>query len=327
VAIDSTPAAPDPPPFPPDAWALLRRADRMACAIANVTGDGASEVRRRLWREFLLRGGSVRAAAREHGVTRYEFNDAMARLYARSDAFLYELAVWNLNFLKRGMRSFCTRWITRSMGPGQRVLTWGDGLGFDALALAEAGHAVTCFEPPGHTSTFATRMHAAARSGARMVTDEADLEAGGFDAVLCLDVLEHVPDVEAALGRLRACLRPGGTLVVHAPFYFVHRVAVTHLRANRRYSGSLALFRRAGFLLRDAQPTWAPLVLSRDDGEPARRPLLAWPRLALALPLGLVATLGRVTVLPFEAVNLVCRLAQPWFPDDMYFRAAPAPPA
>jgi SAM-dependent methyltransferase len=327
VALDPTPAAPDVQPFPTDAWALLRRADRMAGAIASVTGDAVPDVRRRLWREFLLRGGTVRRAAREHGVTRYVFDEAMARLYAGSDAFLYELAVWNLNLLKRGMRSFCTRWITRMMGPGQRVLTWGDGLGFDALALAQAGHQVTSFEPPGHPSTFATRMHAAARSGVRLVTDAADLEAGGFDAVVCLDVLEHVPDVDEALRELRARLRPGGTLIVHAPFYFIHRVSVTHLKANRRHSGSLALFRRAGFRLRDAQPTWAPLVLSRDDGEPARRPLLAWPRLAVALPLGLVAALGRVTALPFEAVNLTCRLAQPWFPDDMFRRAAPAPPS
>jgi hypothetical protein len=40
-----------------------------------------------------------------------------------------------------------------------------------------------------------------------------------------------------------------------------------------------------------------------------------------------VAALGRVTALPFEAVNLTCRLAQPWFPDDMFRRPAPVPPS
>ena len=42
-------------------------------------------------------------------------------------------------------------------------------------------------------------------------------DAGGFDIIVCLEVLEHVPPVEAVLQHLDALLRPGGLLVVSVP--------------------------------------------------------------------------------------------------------------
>ncbi len=41
-----------------------------------------------------------------------------------------------------------------------------------------------------------------------------------FDTVLCVSVLEHIPDVFAAAASIQALLRPGGTLFVSVPFVF-----------------------------------------------------------------------------------------------------------
>ena len=45
-----------------------------------------------------------------------------------------------------------------------------------------------------------------------------------FDAIMCIEVLEHVPDPVAALRELSRLLKPGGTIILTAPF-----CALTHL--------------------------------------------------------------------------------------------------
>lgn len=49
-----------------------------------------------------------------------------------------------------------------------------------------------------------------------------------FDAVMCIEVLEHVPDPVAALAELDRVLRPGGMLVVTAPFCSLTHFAPFH---------------------------------------------------------------------------------------------------
>lgn len=59
---------------------------------------------------------------------------------------------------------------------------------------------------------------------------------GSLDAVLSLDVLEHVPDCKAAFSEFSRVLRPGGFLV--ATFPFIDRAA-TVVRACMRPDGSI----------------------------------------------------------------------------------------
>ena len=44
-------------------------------------------------------------------------------------------------------------------------------------------------------------------------------DAGAFDGVVSLDVLEHVPDYRAALAEFARVLKPGGVLVLTVPFH------------------------------------------------------------------------------------------------------------
>ena len=41
-----------------------------------------------------------------------------------------------------------------------------------------------------------------------------------FDAILCISVLEHLPEPRKAIERLHAAVRPGGTVVMGVPFAY-----------------------------------------------------------------------------------------------------------
>jgi len=51
---------------------------------------------------------------------------------------------------------------------------------------------------------------------------------GAFDAVMCTEVLEHVPDPVAALRELSRLIRPAGHLIVTAPFCSLSHQAPYH---------------------------------------------------------------------------------------------------
>lgn len=58
-----------------------------------------------------------------------------------------------------------------------------------------------------------------------------------FDAVLCTEVLEHVPDAVAALKELTRLIKPGGKLILTAPFSSMTHFAPYHFSTgfNRFY--------------------------------------------------------------------------------------------
>lgn len=55
---------------------------------------------------------------------------------------------------------------------------------------------------------------------------------GSFDAVLCTEVLEHLPDPLAALREFGRLLRPGGWLVLTAPFCSLTHMAPFHFASG-----------------------------------------------------------------------------------------------
>ena len=102
--------------------------------------------------------------------------------------------------------------------PECRVLDVGCGGGLLAEALARAGARVTGIDlAPGMIEV--ARLHAAEGGLSidyRIASAEetARTEAQAFDAVTCMEMLEHVPDPAAAVASLAALLRPGGALFV-----------------------------------------------------------------------------------------------------------------
>lgn len=109
---------------------------------------------------------------------------------------------------------------------GVRVLDVGCGDGGGSVALAEAGARVEGFDlEPRRVTAGAERARSRGldlKLGVADVTDPKTLGDfdGPYDLILFRDVLEHIPDVDAALTQCRQRLASGGAIVLIYPPYW-----------------------------------------------------------------------------------------------------------
>ncbi|HEX2086006.1 MAG TPA: methyltransferase domain-containing protein [Solirubrobacteraceae bacterium] len=103
--------------------------------------------------------------------------------------------------------------------PGERILDVGCGPGFYVAELLEAAGpdgAALGVDPSGAMLALAARRCEGLPNVELREGDATALpvEDASFDAALCVQVLEYVPDVAAALAELHRALRPGGRVVI-----------------------------------------------------------------------------------------------------------------
>jgi SAM-dependent methyltransferase len=302
-------AAPSRPSSP------LKSPRDMAEIIAMATGRSVDESLATLREEYETPGCIVAREFARRDLQPYVFTAGLERFYTESDAFIFESALWNRNRIKSRMR----RWIGRYLDQLQRahdnqplrVLCIGDGLGFDSAHFASGGHAVTYHEVPGPQQDVARAVFTQAGCDVTILDRSTDIPLESFDVVVCLDVLEHVPDPVAFVHMLRNYLTPAGVLITHAPFYMIHPAYPTHLRSNRVHSGSLHLYTRNDFRLITGKAFWNPLVFQRTDA-PDPLPTSKATQVLLRLT-GLYLALGRWSVLPLLPVHAYRKFHNRWF--------------
>jgi 2-polyprenyl-6-hydroxyphenyl methylase/3-demethylubiquinone-9 3-methyltransferase len=100
------------------------------------------------------------------------------------------------------------------------LLDLGAGGGVLAEALAGRGHSVTALDP-SLPSVQAGRAHGgAAGSGVRYLGgrgEQLPFPDRSFDAVVCMEVLEHVDEPAAVVAEVARVLRPGGVFIFSGP--------------------------------------------------------------------------------------------------------------
>lgn len=131
---------------------------------------------------------------------------------------LHQLGPARLTFIRNEILSAFRR-ATDGMHPldGLRLVDIGCGGGLMCEPLARLGANVTGLDP-ATDSIEAARRHAAKQdlSIDYQAKRAEDLVAQGktFDIVLCLEVIEHVPDVAAFITAIAPLARPGGLIIL-----------------------------------------------------------------------------------------------------------------
>ena len=109
------------------------------------------------------------------------------------------------------------KWFDRQIDwQGKAVLDLGCAGGFMAEAIATRGATVTGIDPAAE-AIAAARAHAAL-TGLPIrydvgVGEALPYDSASFDAVVCVDVLEHVSDLNKVMSEIARTLRPGGMLL------------------------------------------------------------------------------------------------------------------
>lgn len=132
-----------------------------------------------------------------------------------------------------------------------------------------------------------------------------------FDAIMCTEVLEHLPDPVAAFREFRRLLKPGGLLILTAPF-----CSLTHYSPYHFFSGFNRYFfahwlDRSGFTVVEMQPNgnyfeYLGQELLRVDSIAHRytkKPLLKKERSAIRT---LLSTLDKMSRADTQSHELLC---------------------
>lgn len=129
-------------------------------------------------------------------------------------------------------------WVSRtlrSMPAGKRILDAGAGelrLKPHCQHLDYVSQDFCQYEGKGDGSALQTGAWDTSRIDIVSSIDAIPVPDASFDIVLCSEVLEHIPDPLAALREFSRVLRPGGVLIMTAPFCSLTHFAPYHFSSG-----------------------------------------------------------------------------------------------
>jgi 2-polyprenyl-3-methyl-5-hydroxy-6-metoxy-1,4-benzoquinol methylase len=213
--------------------------------------------------------------------------DEIERFYRETHSYIYALGADHCQRSRGHVWKVVIERMER-LGTRLNVLVYGDGIGTDSLTLARRGHRVTYFDLPGATSLFARFRFERARLSdqIRVVVDESVLTSTSFDAVVCIEVLEHLPEPLRVMKNLTSYTRLGGKILLTESFGSVGPEFPSHLPSNAVYAGlTCRLMEGLGTAntYYNLNPVNYPMEFTRVDSGPLGLSTKTWYRLRRAI--------------------------------------------
>jgi glycosyltransferase involved in cell wall biosynthesis/2-polyprenyl-3-methyl-5-hydroxy-6-metoxy-1,4-benzoquinol methylase len=247
-------------------------------SIGIVTGKSTDWISAEVDKEQRADGSAVGADMKAFDVVPYQPSKQMDDLYRSGMSFAIELAANYSDDARLKMAAFilvrlCTE--RTRLGRNLKILAVGDGIGSDSIRMAGAGFDVDYMDYEASvTSRVAMenfkKFNQTDRTdvGKLRVLNRNEIETGHYDAVISLEVIEHVEQPQEFLDFLNAQLKPEGLLFLSDCFAGITSYWQTHLLSNERLSGMIPLMAaQSGFAFEgfNQAPLCKPYVFKKSD--------------------------------------------------------------
>jgi 2-polyprenyl-3-methyl-5-hydroxy-6-metoxy-1,4-benzoquinol methylase len=216
-------------------------------SIAKVSGQSVEVVSQKVQQERDIEGSTVGGEVRAFDVVPFQNSTQMDDLYRTSTSFPIELAANCNDTARLNMAAFiilrlCTE--RTRLDRNLKVLAVGDGIGSDSIRLAGAGFDVDYMDYEASATSkvalenFKKFEQTNTKSmGALRVLNRFEVDNQKYDAVISLEVIEHVEKPQDFLNFLNQILVDDGLLFLSDCFSGIKPHWQTHLLANERLSG------------------------------------------------------------------------------------------
>lgn len=216
-------------------------------------------------------GAAVLRDIRAYDVIPYAMSSQMDDLYKYGMGLAIELASTYSDEGRLQMAAFilCALLEKRATaGRPLRILALGDGIASDTVRLAAAGLAIDYIDyDKSNMARIAELNIAAARAASKgefnvRVIEQVDNK---YDAVVCLEVIEHVPSPLEFADAISGYLEEDGLLFMSECFNGIEARWPTHLLSNEKFAGKLPLMLVKDFVLLGANksPYGKPFVFRK----------------------------------------------------------------
>ena len=250
--------------------------DEVIDAIALVTQSTRTSIQDKVNEEHRRMGSAVNADMKAVDVVPFQPSAQRDNLYRSGTSFAIELAGAYKDAARLRMAAFilvrlCTE--RTRIGRNLKVLAVGDGIGSDSIRLASAGFDVDYMDYEASVTSkvaaenFRKFNHAGSSSiGQLRVLNRHQIEAGTYDAVISLEVIEHVEQPNEFLSFLQQQLLADGLLFLSDCFPGITDYWQTHLLSNERLSGFVPLMATQcglAYVGANRQPLCKPYVFQK----------------------------------------------------------------